>query len=239
MAKLTALTAMTVLATGDIAYAVDDPGGTPLSRKITWDNIFNGMLVFPATLAQNDLSYIDLNNTTDGTGAGVGIRFDANAGGGHVYATAPSFTPAGSSIADAFHVVAFSESSGGLVLGTTGDAPITFSTWGEEAMRILAGGNESVVIGDTTADGKLSVDQAESAGAIPVLELDQADVSEQFIKYIGESAADVSMSFADAADLTTPGAIVGWAKVQVEDVAGAGAITDGDYWQPFYADPTA
>ena len=203
MAKLTALTAMTVLATGDIAYAVDDPGGTPLSRKITWDNIFNGMLVFPATLAQNALSYIDVNNTTDGTGAGVGIRFDANAGGGHVYATAPSFTPAGSSIADAFHVVAFSESSGGLVLGTTGDAPITFSTWGEEAMRILAGGNEMVVIGDTTADGKLSVDQAEEAGAIPVLELDQADLSEQFLKFITTIGVGNPVEAVAAKSLTT------------------------------------
>lgn len=37
--KLTALTALTVPAQADILYIVDDPGGTPLSRKITLQNL--------------------------------------------------------------------------------------------------------------------------------------------------------------------------------------------------------
>lgn len=87
-------------------------------------------------------------------------------------------------------------------------------------------------------NGKLVVDQLSTSAAVPVLTLDQADVSEEFVKFIGASAADNTQSLADAADLGTPGAIVGWVKVYVEDVAVAGAITDGLYWIPFYATPT-
>ena len=39
--KVTALTELTSLATGDVIYIVDDPGGTPISKKITVDNFFN------------------------------------------------------------------------------------------------------------------------------------------------------------------------------------------------------
>lgn len=37
--KLTALTAITALTTDDLMYAVDDPTGTPASKKITWANV--------------------------------------------------------------------------------------------------------------------------------------------------------------------------------------------------------
>lgn len=38
--KLTALTAATSWASGDLLYMVGDPAGTPVSRKITVDNVF-------------------------------------------------------------------------------------------------------------------------------------------------------------------------------------------------------
>lgn len=38
--KLTGLTAITTVTTDDLLYLVDDPGGTPLSRKITKDDLF-------------------------------------------------------------------------------------------------------------------------------------------------------------------------------------------------------
>jgi hypothetical protein len=37
--KLTALTAVTSASADDIVYIVDDPLGSPLSRKITFDNL--------------------------------------------------------------------------------------------------------------------------------------------------------------------------------------------------------
>lgn len=41
-----------------------------------------------------------------------------------------------------------------------------------------------VGIGNTSPSGQLSIDQSSSIGAIPVLELDQADLSEEFINFI-------------------------------------------------------
>lgn len=41
--KTTALTAATSLSSGDLLYAVIDPAGTPLSRKITVDNLFGAL----------------------------------------------------------------------------------------------------------------------------------------------------------------------------------------------------
>ena len=86
---------------------------------------------------------------------------------------------------------------------------------------------------------QLHVDQQSSTAAVPVLLLDQADVSEPFIKLIGASTTDNSQSLIDAANLTTPGAVVGWVKIYVEDVQGTNPITDGVYWVPFYATPTS
>lgn len=44
-AKLTALTELTTIATGDMLYVVDDPGGTPVSKKITVNNLLNTPLL--------------------------------------------------------------------------------------------------------------------------------------------------------------------------------------------------
>jgi hypothetical protein len=90
----------------------------------------------------------------------------------------------------------------------------------------------------TAPAAQLHVDQAVTDAAVPVLTLDQADVSEPFVKLIGESTTDNSQSLIDAADLEDPGAVVGWFKVYVEDVQGTNPIADGAYWVPFYATPT-
>lgn len=87
--------------------------------------------------------------------------------------------------------------------------------------------------------GKLDVSQNSATGALPVIAIQQVDVSEEFLRFVGTSAATNANSFADAADLATPGAIVGWLKIYVQDDAGAGGIVDGLYWIPFYATPTA
>jgi hypothetical protein len=116
-----------------------------------------------------------------------------------------------------------------------------------KAHQVVLGGTDivetllrgQVLVNTTVASAELTVDQSSTTGAVPVLTLDQADVSEEFLRLIGESAADNTQSLIDAADLTTPGAIVGWYKVYVEDVAASGAIPDGYYWQPLYAMPTA
>jgi hypothetical protein len=90
---------------------------------------------------------------------------------------------------------------------------------------------------DTTA--KAAVDQSNNAGAIPVLRLDQADVSEEAIYFIGTSdAATADQTLVDPGDFTTPGAIIAWVKVVVEDTR-VGGIGTVDGWIPIYAIPTA
>jgi len=63
------------------------------------------------------------------------------------------------------------------------------------------GGN--VLIGTTTGSGKLTVDQSASAGAIPVLVLDQADLSEEFIEFAGTVGTGNSIEAKAAKTLTT------------------------------------
>jgi hypothetical protein len=107
---------------------------------------------------------------------------------------------------------------------------------GTERMRVDETGK--VGIGTNAPAARLHVDQAATDGAVPVLTLDQADVSEPFIKLIGESTTDNTQSLIDAADLEDAGAIVGWFKVYIEDVAASGAIADSVYFIPFYSTPT-
>ena len=77
------------------------------------------------------------------------------------------------------------------------------------------------------------------SGAVPVLTVQQLDVSEEFIRFIGASTTDASQSLVDAANMTTPGALMGWLKIYVRDDQSTNPITDGAYFVPFYAAPTA
>jgi len=92
--------------------------------------------------------------------------------------------------------------------------------------------------GSRPMTGALDVDQASTSGAAPVLTLDQADVDEDFFKFIGTSDTNVDRALVDAVDFSTPGAIVGWLKINVQDDQGTNPIVDGDYYIPFYAVPT-
>lgn len=65
---------------------------------------------------------------------------------------------------------------------------MTFLTNSTERVRITRTGN--VGIGTTSPAGKLEIDQSSTTGAIPVLKLDQADVSEEFIEFVATSASD-------------------------------------------------
>lgn len=133
-----------------------------------------------------------------------------------------------------------SDSSGTVVIRNQENSDIRIETNTTERMRVEAGGSVEIATSPSgAAAGKLHVNQESATGAIPVLALDQNDLSEEFIRLIGESAVDASQSLVDAADLTTPGAIQGWFKVYVQDDAGTGPITDGVYYVPFYSAPTA
>lgn len=75
--------------------------------------------------------------------------------------------------------------------------------------------------------GKLHIDQASDSAAIPVLILDQADLSEGFINYIGTSAAS---AVGPISTWTGGAAIEGYYAVEINGVR---------KWTPYCADPTA
>ena len=98
----------------------------------------------------------------------------------------------------------------------------------------------ALLIGTTTAPvGVLDVVQSSTTGAKPVVLLNQADVDEDYLKIIGTSDTSADRALVDAANFTTPGAIKGWLKINVQDDQATNPIVDGDYYIPFYAVPTA
>lgn len=85
---------------------------------------------------------------------------------------------------------------------------------------------------------RLNVDQSDASAAVPVVTLEQADVDEDFFKFIGTSDTNVDRALVDAVNFPTAGTIKGWIKINVQDDQGTGPIVDGDYYIPFYAAPT-
>jgi hypothetical protein len=100
--------------------------------------------------------------------------------------------------------------------------------------------NQDVGIGAVSPSARLHVDQESSTAGEAVLYLDQADIDIEFIRFVGSSEdSQADRSLVDAADMTTPGALTGWIQVYIEDVQGTNPITDGVYYIPFYAAPSA
>ena len=83
-----------------------------------------------------------------------------------------------------------------------------------EKMRITNAG--AVGVGLAAPTGKLHVDQASASGAIPVLRLDQGDIDDTFIDFIGTSAADGSRSI--SSDTTEDSAKFGAIRVEINGV---------------------
>ena len=84
----------------------------------------------------------------------------------------------------------------------------------DEKMRITNAG--IIGVGLTAPTGKLHVDQASASGAIPVLRLDQGDIDDTFIDFIGTSAADGSRSI--SSDTTEDSAKFGAIRVEINGV---------------------
>lgn len=91
---------------------------------------------------------------------------------------------------------------------------------------------EDAIVGGTTAAARLHVDQSASDGAAPVLLLDQADVSEEFVRFVGTAAsATLTQSIVNVTDVSTA-TVAGYVKVYVQD--DGNQITDQAYYMPIY-----
>ena len=88
--------------------------------------------------------------------------------------------------------------------------------------------NPADITVDTTTD-KFKVDQSSATGAIPVLHLDQADVSEEVIRVTGTAASGVygGQTLVNGADVTT---ITKAAFIRINIQDDGNQITDGDYY---------
>ena len=108
------------------------------------------------------------------------------------------------------------------------------TTVGTERMRIESDGD--VRIGGTEfsdPSAQLHIDQDSSSGAQPVLYLDQADVSEEFIRFVGTAAAGtLTQSIVNEGDQGSE-TREGWLKVYVQD--DGNQITDQSYYIPIYS----
>jgi len=83
--------------------------------------------------------------------------------------------------------------------------------------------NDRVGIGVSSPAAKMEIDQSSSTGAIPVLELDQGDNDQPFIKFDGDSQSDTSGNITTDTEI---GALTGYIRVNVEGTA---------RWIAFYA----
>ena len=110
------------------------------------------------------------------------------------------------------------------VLGSS-DANTEAGLAGATRMTILGSGN--VGIGITAPLAKLHIDQATADAAIPVLSLDQADISDGFINYIGATAASAA---GPISSWTAGNSIQGFVRVE---------INGAQYWMPYYDAPTS
>jgi hypothetical protein len=113
--------------------------------------------------------------------------------------------------------------------------PADFSFWTSdgttllERMTINKSGN--VGIGTKGPATLLHIDQSVADKALPVVTLDQADVDEPFIKFIGTVTDGASTgSLVEVADATAT--IAGYVKVEVQD--DGNVLTDQDYYLAVY-----
>lgn len=114
--------------------------------------------------------------------------------------------------------------------------------WNETVFRFDNYGNVLMVIrgvghvgfgGITAPAAMVDIDQSSASGTVPVLKLDQGDVSEEFIRFVGTSAnAVLTQSIVEAADVTTA-TIAGYLKIYVSD--DGNQVTDAAYFVPFYS----
>ena len=74
------------------------------------------------------------------------------------------------------------------------------------------GGNVGIGLTNPTG-GRLHIDQSNSSGAVPVLCLDQGDIDDSFINFIGTSAADGSRSI--STDTTEDSAKYGAIRIEI------------------------
>jgi len=100
---------------------------------------------------------------------------------------------------------------------------LLFSEGIDGTAATISTGNLGIAIAVPT--GKLHVDQASASGAMPVVRLDQGDVDDSFIDFIGTSGADTTSSISTHG---TSGATTDHIQIEVNGVKAWIAISTND-----------
>jgi len=234
---------VTVTDDGDGTITLSGPqdihtGATPTFAGLT----LTGNITMPdgGTIGQAAgplIEFDDTNNRLEIMGCRVGIGTATPGSLLHIYGTNPTLR------IDA-------DTAGGtsaLNLREAGVAKWFIANRGAYGDRLYIAGDGGIVadafviieqtsrvgIGIETPSAQLHIDQSSITAAIPVLALDQADVSEEFIRFIGEAAAaTLTQSIVAEADVTTA-TRQGFLKVYIQD--DGDQVADGPYFVPFYS----
>lgn len=92
--------------------------------------------------------------------------------------------------------------------------------------------NRQIAINSTAFNGQFLIDQSSTIGARVVLSLDQGDVDEPFVRYVGTAAAaTLTRSIVAIGDVTTATSR-GFIKIEVLDIGNQ--VTDQDYFVEFF-----
>lgn len=249
--KLTALTAETTVAMTDITYFVDDPSGTPLSRKCTIANLSKGIDMTNVPSASGAITLQpaagnSLNVTLSSTGDflvntnlfvidtsvdNVGVGTSAPLSKLEVVGTD---IVANATIATAPGVIRARTLDQELAVGCAYDGgnrhawfqarhPTINAAYYNIAFQPLGG---KVGIGGKDADDKLHI-KVGTTDAVECLKLEQLDVSEGFANFVSTSDANTTNPITT---WTTGAAIAGFVRIEINGT---------DQWIPFYSAPTS
>jgi len=121
------------------------------------------------------------------------------------------------------------------------DIDFRVETNGQTHAVFADAGNDRVGVFTSSPAAALDITQPGSAAAIPVLELDQDDVDDAFINFVGTSAADQTKSISTVngdGDVTGPknySAQDGWTFVGMVKIE----VNGSAYWSPYYEPDTS
>ena len=220
---------------GDIIFEVTP--GAEVARFLSTEEFLVGVsaVLFGSDIAsfsnnQNASTSIGLSNTTVGTAARSTLILQSNVGTLLLITTSSAFTPVTGFEASAGHL----QVSGGLdllIICDLGAGEIKFKTNRVDAARFLS--TQQFLVGLTSGGtGIVRIEQSSLTAAEPCLQLEQVDVSEEFVRYIGTAAAGVlTQSIVDEGDVTTA-TRQGFIKVFVQD--DGNQITDQAYFMPLF-----
>ncbi|UCE06515.1 MAG: hypothetical protein JSW07_00285 [bacterium] len=199
-------------------------GGTAELSITSTATTFGGNLIIPngGTIGQAAgplLTFDDTNDYLEVTGCAVGLGTATPSEKLHLEAIGCAVRIKNTSDTNrsAFYLVHADDDRAGFFYYdknyTDANLAGNLSIYLDNAGKLLVSNASYMGVGLNVPTAKLHVDQSSSSGAMPVLRLDQGDIDDSFIDFIGTSAADGSRSI--SSDTTEDSAKFGAIRVEI------------------------